>query len=65
VSFIAENPHLIESKDRESSMIQTEVFWVHIGRFCALEKREVQKIVSPVYWELVVNQADRCTGNRW
>jgi hypothetical protein len=73
VSFIAENPHLIESKDRESSVIQTgsilnSILGAHWPLFVTLhtlEKWEVHKIVSPVYRKLVVNQMDRCTRNRW
>jgi hypothetical protein len=39
VSFIPENPHLIESKDRETSVIQTgsilnSLFWVRMTTFC-------------------------------
>jgi hypothetical protein len=63
VYFIAENPHLIESNDRESSVILTgsilnSILGVHWPLFVTslrtLEKREVQKIVRPVYRELVV-----------
>jgi hypothetical protein len=33
VSFIAKNPHLIESKDRESSVIQTGILGAHCPLF--------------------------------
>jgi hypothetical protein len=50
VSFIAENLHLIESKDRESSVIQTGSILNSIlgAQWPLFVTWEIQKIVRPV-----------------
>jgi hypothetical protein len=44
-------------------------FWACSDHFLCLlhtpAQQEIKKIVSPVYKETVVNERDRCTGNRW
>jgi hypothetical protein len=65
VSFIAENPHLIESNDRESRLIINRKysgcavtdFWNFLELLCNGEQREIQKIVSSF--------SDRSTGKGW
>jgi hypothetical protein len=67
-SFIAENGHLIESKDRESSVIQTgsilnSILGAHSHWLLFVTSGHSREAGSSKDHQ--PGRTDRCTGNQW